>query len=280
MSADYPQPAKHEKSAENPILARLGLELGKPHLLDWSSGPTFFWEVNKLHLGFRFDCVVKKVQIDFCWFAAWYWKRIDWGLKWLDQRQLVGSKILGQRSQFGSFLQQKLGQFFSFHNGRLKRKVGMRCNVQNECKNLRAQKIIIFPFNQRCMYFCHFCLLSWICIHISIYVGFDLSLTAVGTNRVECILASSSRRNILLQVVDPAFCPVLPPLMLSRSRSLCPKNLRQHTYLRVKINHTIFEVHTYSKKGRVQNSFNKVTESANIFSLSLKVSDWRSSEKV
>ena len=42
MSADYQQPAKHEKSAENLILARLDLELGKPHLLDWSSGPTFF----------------------------------------------------------------------------------------------------------------------------------------------------------------------------------------------------------------------------------------------
>ena len=42
MSANYQQPAKHEKSAENPILARLDLELGKPHLLDWSSGPTFF----------------------------------------------------------------------------------------------------------------------------------------------------------------------------------------------------------------------------------------------
>ena len=42
MSADYQQPAKHEKSAENPILARLDLELGKPHLLDWSSGQTFF----------------------------------------------------------------------------------------------------------------------------------------------------------------------------------------------------------------------------------------------
>ena len=42
MSADNQQPAKHEKSAENPILARLDLELGKPHLLDWSSGQTFF----------------------------------------------------------------------------------------------------------------------------------------------------------------------------------------------------------------------------------------------
>ena len=41
-SADYQQPVKHEKSAENPILARLDLELGKPHLLDWSSGQTFF----------------------------------------------------------------------------------------------------------------------------------------------------------------------------------------------------------------------------------------------
>ena len=52
-------------------------------------------------------------------------------------------------------------------------------------------------------------------------------------NRRLYILASSSRRYILPQVVDPAFCPVLPSLMLSRSRSLCPKNLRQaqHTYV-------------------------------------------------
>ena len=280
MSANYQQPAKHEKSAENPILARLGLELGKPHLFDWSSGPTFFWEENKLHLQFRFDCVVKKVQIDFCWFAAWYWKRIDWGWKWLDQRQLVGSKILGQRSQFGSFLQQKLGQFFSFHNGRLKRKVGMRCNVQNECKNLRAQKIIIFPFNQRCMYFCDFCLLSWICIHISIYVGFDLSLTAV-ENKQGGVYPCFK----LQEKYPPASCwPCLLPRPASTDAvaveiTLPEKPPPAHLPTCQNQSHNIRSTYLF-KEGKGAKFLKKNDRERLYLFIILTVSDWRSLEKM
>ena len=64
-----------------------------------------------------------------------------------------------------------------------KKRLGWDVMSRMNVKILEHKKIIIFPFNELCMYFCHFCLLSWICEHISIYVGFDLSLTAVGNKQ-------------------------------------------------------------------------------------------------
>ena len=142
MSANYQQPAKHEKSAENPILARLDLELGKPHLLDWSSGPTFFWEENKLHFGFRFDCVVKKSSN---WLLLIC--RLILNENWLGL-EVIGSKTAGGIKDFRSevsiwmleaFRNTNWDNFFNFIMEYWKN-VGMRCNVQNECKNLGAQK--------------------------------------------------------------------------------------------------------------------------------------------